>query len=265
MAALHLNLSWLTAKRRAERYVAMGRDGMVHRSSRPHSSPTKTNPALVRRIGHLRWRQPLGPIEIGAKLGMPASTVHSVLVRCWLNRLRYIDKRTGEIVRRYEHDHPGSMIHVDVTKFGNIPDGGGRRYVGRQQGKRNRASTVEAKRNDRRQPLLGTEFVNTAIDDHSRVVHADPRPTGRPNGSIALSPIGGPTAGTATANRPAETLSRHGSTNTITTVAPAVRRKPPQGRWSGIGVKIRIELAHRGAPRRIRTFASASGGQCSIP
>jgi hypothetical protein len=28
---------------------------------------------------------------------------------------------TGEPLRRYEHDHPGSLIHVDVTKFGNIP------------------------------------------------------------------------------------------------------------------------------------------------
>lgn len=183
------------------------------------------------KIGHLRWRQPLGPIEIGAKLGMPASTVHAGLVRCRLNRLRSIDKRTGEIVRRYEHDNPGSMIHVDVTKFGNIPDGGGRRYVGRQQGNRNRAATVEAKRNDRRQPLLGTEFVYIAIDDHSRVVYADPRRTGRSNGSIALSPTGGPPAGTTTENRPAETLSQHGSTNTITTdpTAPSGASHPSAG------------------------------------
>jgi len=29
------------------------------------------------------------------------------------------------------------VSHVDVTKFGNIPDGGGWRYVGRKQGKKN--------------------------------------------------------------------------------------------------------------------------------
>jgi hypothetical protein len=28
------------------------------------------------------------------------------------------------------------MLHVDVKKLGNIPDGGGWRYVGRQQGDR---------------------------------------------------------------------------------------------------------------------------------
>lgn len=48
-----------------------------------------------------------------------------------------MDRRTGEVVRGYEHETPGGMIHVDVKKFGNIPDGGGRRYVGRQQGKQN--------------------------------------------------------------------------------------------------------------------------------
>ena len=73
---------------------------------------------------------------------MPASTVHAVLVRCRINRLTRIDRVTGEPFRRYEHDHPGSLIHVDVTKFGNIPDGGGWRYVGKQQGEKNRAATA---------------------------------------------------------------------------------------------------------------------------
>ena len=73
----------------------------------------------------LRWRQRLGPVQIAGQLGMPASTVHAVLVRCRINRLSRIDRVTGEPLRRYEHDHPGSLIHVDVTKFGNIPDGGG--------------------------------------------------------------------------------------------------------------------------------------------
>ena len=65
---------------------------------------------------------------------MPASTVHAVLVRCRLNRLAHIDRATGEPIRRYEHQQPGDLIHVDVKKLGNVPDGGGWRYVGRQQG-----------------------------------------------------------------------------------------------------------------------------------
>mgnify|MGYP000494074819 CR=1 FL=1 len=45
-----------------------------------------------------------------------------------------IDRVTGEPIRRYEHTAPGEMLHVDVTKFGNIPDGGGHRYLGRVAG-----------------------------------------------------------------------------------------------------------------------------------
>ncbi|EHM89807.1 hypothetical protein HMPREF0975_02916 [Actinomyces sp. oral taxon 849 str. F0330] len=43
------------------------------------------------------------------------------------------------VVRRYEHPYPGCLIHVDVKKIGNIPDGGGWRYVGARQGARKRA------------------------------------------------------------------------------------------------------------------------------
>ncbi|WP_111721590.1 IS481 family transposase, partial [Homoserinimonas sp. OAct 916] len=173
LAAHQFNVSWPTAKRWADRYAAMGGAGMVDRSSRPHRSPSRTPPKLVRRIGHLRWKQRLGPVEIGWKLGIPASTVHAVLVRCRLNKLHHVDKRTGEVVRRYEHDKPGAMIHVDVTKFGNIPDGGGHRFVGRQQGAKNRAATIGAGRSKRRAPLTGKAFVHTVIDDHSRVAYAE--------------------------------------------------------------------------------------------
>ena len=110
---------------------------------------------------------------------MPASTVHAVLIRCRINRLSAIDRVTGEPLRRYEHPHPGSLIHVDVTKFGNIPDGGGHKFVGRQQSKHNSVQTAHrtGKRGDRAErtgvPRIGTAFVHTVIDDHSRVAYAE--------------------------------------------------------------------------------------------
>ena len=163
-----------TAKKWAERYRHEGVAGMVDRSSRPRHSPTKTSPAVVRKIVRLRWRRRLGPVQIGGQLAVPASTVHAVLVRCRINRLNHIDRVTGEPLRRYEHPHPGSLIHVDVTKFGNIPDGGGWRYVGRQQGKSNRAATATKRRKGQvRGPLLGHAYVHTVIDDHSRVAYAE--------------------------------------------------------------------------------------------
>ena len=76
-------------------------------------------------------------------------------------------------MRRYEHDHPGAMLHVDVKKLGNIPDGGGWRYVGRQQGDRNGAATPDKPRNKWRDPLMGKAYVHTVIDDHSRVAYAE--------------------------------------------------------------------------------------------
>ena len=172
-AAERYDVSWPTARRWADRYAAMGVAGMADRSSRPHRSPTRTPAPVVRQIVGLRWRKRLSPIEIGARLGVPPSTVHAVLVRCRLNRLWHIDRRTGEPIRRYEHPHAGALIHVDVKKLGNIPDGGGWRYVGRQQGDRNRAATPGKPRNRHRGPLIGTCYVHTVIDDHSRVAYAE--------------------------------------------------------------------------------------------
>lgn len=172
-AARQFNVSWPTAKRWAVRYAQMGAAGMADRSSRPHHSPNRTSRGVVRKVVHLRWKKRLGPIAIGAKLGMPASTVHAVLTRCRLNKLHHIDVRTGEVVRRYEHDHPGSMIHVDVKKIAKIPDGGGHRFVGRKQGNRNIAVTPGRPSGSHRGQLVGTSFVHTVIDDNSRVAYAE--------------------------------------------------------------------------------------------
>ncbi len=130
---------------------------------------------MVRKIVHLRWKQRLGPVQIGDRLGMPASTVHAVLVRCRLNRLTHIDRATGEPIRRYEHAQPGDLIHVDVKKLGNVPDGGGWRYLGKQQGDRNRRPRPRPHRphQHQRTTRIGHRFVHTVIDDHSRVAYAE--------------------------------------------------------------------------------------------
>jgi transposase InsO family protein len=172
-AAEHFHVSWPTAKRWASRYAAMGDAGMTDRSSRPHRSPNRTGQVVVRKIVHLRWKHRLSPLAIASRLSMPASTVHAVLVRCRLNRLSHIDIRTGEPIRRYEHDHPGALIHVDVKKLGNIPDGGGWRFVGRAQGSKNRRTTDGVTRSRSHDPNLGHAFVHTVIDDHSRVAYAE--------------------------------------------------------------------------------------------
>ena len=176
-AAERYDVAYRTAVKWAHRYEAQGPAGMVDRSSRPHRQPTRTPSSVVRRIVSLRLRHRLGPVQIGDRLGVPASTVHAVLVRCRLNRLSHIDRVTGERIRRYEHDHPGDLLHIDVKKLGNVPDGGGWRYVGKAVGLKNRSRTADrtGQRTTKYAARLGTAFLHTAIDDHSRVAYIEIR------------------------------------------------------------------------------------------
>ena len=169
--AARFQCSWPTVKRWADRYAAG--ESMIDRSSRPRSMPAKTCPATTKRIVSLRLRKRIGPVQLAAAVGVAPSTAHRVLVRCRLNRLSHVDRATGEPVRRYEHAAPGDLLHVDVKKFGNIPDGGGWRFVGRAQGYKNRAATPGKPKNKHRDPKMGHAFVHTVIDDHSRVAYAE--------------------------------------------------------------------------------------------
>ena len=98
---------------------------------------------------------------------MSPSTVHAVLARHGLSRLSRLDRVTGDIIR-YERDHPGELIHVDVKKLGRIPDGGGWRVHGRE----NRANRKRGQ---------GYDYLHVAVDDHSRVafvqIHPDEKGT----------------------------------------------------------------------------------------
>jgi transposase InsO family protein len=172
-AAERFEVSWPTANRWAQRYRQLGAAGMADKSSRPHRQPSRTPQPAVRKIVHLRWKQRLGPVAIADKVGVAASTVHAVLTRCRINRLSHVDRATGEPIRRYEHDEAGAMLHVDVKKVGNVPDGGGWRYVGRRQGNKNRAATPGKPGSTPHHPKMGIAFVHTVIDDHSRVAYAE--------------------------------------------------------------------------------------------
>ena len=179
-AARRFQCSYATAKRWAGRFRELHEAGvevrvehLADRSSRPRTSPTKTPQPLVRKIVHVRWKRKVGPVEIAGIVGVPASTVHAVLKRCGISRLSQVDRVTGEPVRRYERDRPGDMLHQDVKKLGNIPDGGGWRMVGRAQGQRNRTSTPTSRRGKAGDKNLGHAFVHTVVDDNSRVAYAE--------------------------------------------------------------------------------------------
>jgi transposase len=176
-AAERFQVSRPTAHRWATRYQDQGPAGMVDRSSRPHHSPRRTPAPLVRRIVHLRWTQRLGPAQIASQVGLAPSTVHAVLVRCRISRLGALDRATGQPIRRYEHAQPGALVHIDIKKLGNIPAGGGHRFLGRPAGRPNRWADRSSGRISRHHdPLIGHGFIHAAVDDHSRLAYAEIHP-----------------------------------------------------------------------------------------
>ena len=157
--------TWIT------RYAAEGEAGLVDRSSRPHTSPTRTPAEVEDRIVELRKQERRGPDWLGAELGVPARTVSRVLVRRGQPRLCALDPMTGEVIRsskqtatRYERSRPGELVHMDVKKLGRIPDGGGWRAHGRANTSRDRATRI------------GYDYVHSVVDDHSRLAYSEVLP-----------------------------------------------------------------------------------------
>jgi transposase InsO family protein len=161
-AAERFQVSVSTAHRWAGRYRQEGEAGMVDRSSRPHRSPRRTPVRTERRIIKVRVLRRWGPARIAYLLGLHPSTVHRVLSRYHLARLTHLDRATGRVIRRYEHDAPGDLVHVDIKKLGNIPDGGGHRTLGRAAGRRNSGTRGH-----------GFSYLHNAVDDHSRLAYTE--------------------------------------------------------------------------------------------
>jgi transposase InsO family protein len=148
------------------RFQAEGEAGLADRSSRPRTSPRRTSVELTQKIVAARVAEHVGARELAVLTGVPASTIGAVLRRAGLPHLAQVDRVTGELLRgrrhsdqRYEHDRPGSLLHVDVKKLGRIPAGGGHRAHGRSEGVRGRGK--------------GWDYVHVAVDDHSRLAYAE--------------------------------------------------------------------------------------------
>ena len=166
--APEMGISRATGYKWWNRFCDEGVEGLVDRSSRPYHCPHRTMPAVEAQIAELRAELKLGPARIGYRLGVAPSTVHRVLVRLGLNRLSWMDRPSGRVIRRYERDRPGELVHVDIKKLGKIPDGGGWKTLGRQAGKRNSESFGGP--GPRR---TGYGFIHTAVDDHSRLAYSE--------------------------------------------------------------------------------------------
>jgi transposase InsO family protein len=127
--------------------------GLQDRSSRPHRLRQPTPQTVVEEIERLRRQRRTGK-QIAAETGVSSATVSRVLRRLGLNKLSALEP--AEPARRYEREHPGELIHIDIKKLGRI-GGVGHRITGRRPGMINRHRGI------------GWEFVHVCIDDASRV------------------------------------------------------------------------------------------------
>ena len=159
--AAEMGVSRKTADKWWRRWLAEGEAGLEDRSSRPHRCPHQTPARVEERIVRIRQRRKLGPARIASIVGMPASTVHRVLCRHGINRIAWMDRPTGQVIRRIHTDRPGELVHIDVKKLGRIPPGGGWRMLGRENVK------------DHRYVRIGYDYVHSAIDAHSRLAYSE--------------------------------------------------------------------------------------------
>ena len=149
-----MGVSARTAYKWLDRFRREGLPGLQDRSSRPEHCPHQASAQQHKQVIALR-RERLNYRLISQQLGLSMSTVGRIRQRHGLNRLTALEPAPPP--RRYTHQAPGDMLHLDVKKLGRFSRPGhrvtGNRQAGRSQG-------------------AGWEYVHVAIDDHSRLAHA---------------------------------------------------------------------------------------------
>ncbi len=149
-----------TVRKWVERYRLEGEAGLRDRSSRPHRLYRATPAAIMAQVEVLRRQRWTGQ-QIAREVQVSPATVSRILKRLGLNRLAALEP--AEPVRRYERQHPGELIHIDIKKLGRF-----RRIGHRITGDRTRQSNARGVRNGK--PWgAGWEFVHVCIDDASRI------------------------------------------------------------------------------------------------
>jgi len=153
LAAASFNVSAKTAAKWVRRYREHGAQGLLDLSSRPHSSPRRTSLLLLEKVFALR-RLRYNGWRIARELGLSRATVSRSLRQAGLNRLRSLDPPPPAV--RYEHKHPGDLIHFDIKRLARIVKPGHRIHGDRTRETRG----------------AGYEYLHVAVDDHSRLAFA---------------------------------------------------------------------------------------------
>ena len=93
--------------------------------------------------------------EIAKQVKAPLSMVARYVQRLGLSRLEILDPKAP--VQRYEHDHPGELVHLDTKRLGRFRQPG-HRVTGNRHIRSLRA---------------GWQFLHIAVDDHARVAYGE--------------------------------------------------------------------------------------------
>lgn len=156
-----------TAYRWWTRFRREGWPGLRDRPSIPHHQPRRLARELEARIAAARAASGDGPQALGAKLGLAASTVGKVLRRLGCSRL---PPPARAPLLRYEHAHPGDLLHLDIKQLGRFWQ------VGRRVRDDGRLRSRHA----------GWQYVHVAVDDHSRLAYAEVLPSDRQEDTAAF-------------------------------------------------------------------------------
>jgi transposase len=116
-AAGQFNTTPKSVAKLVTRFCAEGVDGLRDRSSRPHSLPSQTPAAACAAVEALR-RQRYAGKQIAIEVGVSAAAVSRILRRLGLNRLAALEP--AKPFRRYEREHTGELIHLEIKKLGRI-------------------------------------------------------------------------------------------------------------------------------------------------
>ena len=148
-----MGVSLTTLKKWVRRFREEGTAGLQDRSSRPCQSPRQLPTAVVTETIALRQQRRTGRF-IARLLGISPASVSRILRKAHLSRWRELEPRLP--VRRYQRQHPGELLHLDIKKLGRIVRPS-HRVTGDPR------DSVDG---------AGWEFVHVAIDDYSRVALA---------------------------------------------------------------------------------------------
>ena len=161
-----------TVAKWVSRFRQAGLAALVDRSSRPHRLHKPTPEATKEAVIVLRRMRRPGS-EIARETGVSPSTISRILRAARLSRARDLDP--PEPARRYEHERPGGMIHLDIKKLGRFD-----RIGHRISGSPGAQSSVRG-----RGKGCGWEFVHVCIDDASRVSFTQIHPNQKAPGAVA--------------------------------------------------------------------------------